>query len=131
MVHIFKQQFEYNHPWSQVTLAIFLKYPNPFASHVLASDVIDRYIDADTGKNNNKTIRLLILSGILHTTRLFLKKGSVPRWGQAVTHFNNNIIILVYEQPRNIHHRTFTSRPQKQNHDFNHQKPVTQEAYAR
>ena len=25
--------------------AIWQKYPNPFASHVLTSDVVDRYID--------------------------------------------------------------------------------------
>lgn len=47
---MFKQTFQYQHPWEQVTLAIFLKYPNPFASHVLASDVIERYVDLQTGR---------------------------------------------------------------------------------
>lgn len=49
-------------------LAFFLRYPNPFARHVLSCDVLSRRIDPETGK--------------LHTTRLILKKGIVPRWAQ-------------------------------------------------
>ncbi len=49
MVQFFSQTFRYEHPWEQVTIAIFQKYPNPFASHVLTSDVIDQYVDLETG----------------------------------------------------------------------------------
>ncbi len=69
MVRFYKTNFEYEHPFAQVSLAVFMKYPNPFAAHVLASDVIDRFVD-ETGR--------------LHTTRLFLKRGAVPKWGRSV-----------------------------------------------
>lgn len=60
-------QRSYDHSWANVTLAIWTKYPNPFASHVLTVDVIDRQI------NNN----------IITTTRLFTKKGRLPSWAKA------------------------------------------------
>ncbi|KAN0100861.1 PRELI-like family domain containing protein [Tylopilus felleus] len=52
-------------PWSIVSLAFFLRYPNPYASHVVSCDVVDRR-QTD--------------SGSLLTTRLILKRGSLPRW---------------------------------------------------
>ena len=56
---------EHSDSWSIVTLAFFLRYPNPYASHVLSCDVVSR----------DQTP-----SGSLLTTRLILKKGSLPRW---------------------------------------------------
>lgn len=56
---------EHSDSWSIVTLAFFLRYPNPYASHVISCDVISR----------NQTP-----SGSLLTTRLILKKGTMPRW---------------------------------------------------
>ncbi|KAG6885708.1 hypothetical protein C0993_010880 [Termitomyces sp. T159_Od127] len=44
-----------------------MRYPNPYASHVLSCDVISR---------------TLTPSGSLLTTRLLLKRGSLPRWAQ-------------------------------------------------
>ncbi|THH29722.1 hypothetical protein EUX98_g4465 [Antrodiella citrinella] len=61
----FQQSFLYDDPWSTVAFAFFLRYPNPYASHVLACDVISRDFTS---------------SGSLVTTRLILKKGSLPRW---------------------------------------------------
>jgi hypothetical protein len=52
-------------PWSIVSLAYFLRYPNPYASHVVSCDVISR----------SQTE-----SGSLVTTRLILKRGALPRW---------------------------------------------------
>lgn len=52
-------------PWSIVSLAFFLRYPNPYASHVISCDVVDRR-QTDTGS--------------LLTTRLILKRGTLPRW---------------------------------------------------
>jgi hypothetical protein len=49
-------------------LAFFLKYPNPYAKHVLSADVLDQSIDEQ---------------GKLHTTRLILKKGILPKWGSG------------------------------------------------
>ncbi|CAG8533365.1 13020_t:CDS:2 [Ambispora leptoticha] len=65
--HFEKLQISYTAPWDIVTLAFWMRYPNPFASHVLSVDVIDRHVDPT--------------SGMLRTTRLILKKGKVPSWG--------------------------------------------------
>lgn len=61
---IYTSTFDYDYSFPAVTLAYFLRYPNPYAKHVLSTDVIDRYIDPDTHR--------------LHTTRLHLKKSKVP-----------------------------------------------------
>ena len=52
-------------PWSIVSLAYLLRYPNPYASHILSCDVISREVTPQ---------------GSLRTTRLILKTGSLPRW---------------------------------------------------
>ena len=51
--------------WPIVSLAFFLRYPNPYASHVLSCDVISRTVTP---------------SGTLSTTRLILKRGALPKW---------------------------------------------------
>ncbi|KAH9947947.1 MSF1-domain-containing protein [Amylocystis lapponica] len=61
----FSQSFLYDDPWSIVSLAFFMRYPNPYASHVLSCDVVSRTVSP---------------SGTLQTTRLILKSGSLPRW---------------------------------------------------
>ena len=48
-----------------MTLAFFLRYPNPYASHVISCDVISREFSP---------------SGSLLTTRLILKTATLPRW---------------------------------------------------
>ncbi|RUS34278.1 LOW QUALITY PROTEIN: PRELI-like family-domain-containing protein [Jimgerdemannia flammicorona] len=54
------------HPWQNVTYAFWLRYPNPFASHVIGADVLERSVDPVTG--------------VLRTTRLLLKSGVLPKW---------------------------------------------------
>ncbi|KAI4529015.1 PRELI-like family-domain-containing protein [Schizophyllum commune] len=61
----FKQSFLYDDSWSIVSLAYFLRYPNPYASHVISCDVISRSMTP---------------TGSLVTTRLILKRGALPRW---------------------------------------------------
>ncbi|QRW00307.1 protein UPS2, mitochondrial [Ceratobasidium sp. AG-Ba] len=65
MVRFFSQSHLYEEDWPTVTLAFFLRYPNPFAAHVLSCDVIDR---------------AFMPSGTLRTTRLILKRGNAPKW---------------------------------------------------
>ncbi|KAG8879697.1 hypothetical protein FRB98_005569 [Tulasnella sp. 332] len=65
MVKFFSQTHKYDEAWATVTLAFFLRYPNPYASHVLACDVISRTVTD---------------SGTLKTTRLIKKTGAVPSW---------------------------------------------------
>lgn len=79
MVKFFQSSFEYHHPWDLVTGAIFQKYPNPFASHVLSADIIDQFVDPNTGN--------------LHTIRLLLKRGIIPKWGRSLLHTPDAFII--------------------------------------
>jgi len=61
----FKQTHHYSESWPTVTLAFFLRYPNPYAAHVLSCDVLSRTPTPQ---------------GTLLTTRLILKRGAVPKW---------------------------------------------------
>jgi 4-amino-4-deoxychorismate lyase len=60
---IYTQTSDYNYTFPAVTLAYFLRYPNPYAKHVLSTDVIDRYLDS---------------KGRLVSVRLHNKKSKVP-----------------------------------------------------
>jgi len=61
---VYESKIDYSYTFPAVTLAYFLRYPNPYSRHVLFTDVIERYVDPDTKR--------------LHTTRLHLKKSKVP-----------------------------------------------------
>lgn len=60
----FENVSTYDYSFPAVSLAYFLRYPNPYSRHVLTSDVIDRHVDPETKR--------------LHTTRLHLKKSKIP-----------------------------------------------------
>ncbi|KAL9054859.1 MAG: hypothetical protein Q9162_003891 [Coniocarpon cinnabarinum] len=60
----YESSFSHPYPFPTVTLAYYLRYPNPFSPHVLSTDVIDRHFDADTQT--------------LYTARLHLKRSKVP-----------------------------------------------------
>jgi hypothetical protein len=77
MVRFFQLTTDYPHSWDRVTLAIFNKYPNPFSTHVLTSDVIDRYLKGNT----------------LITLRLLKKQSKVPRWGQYILKMDEAYIL--------------------------------------
>ncbi|MCJ1273902.1 hypothetical protein MMC21_001695 [Puttea exsequens] len=64
MVKFHENSFNYDYPFPAVSLAYFLRYPNPYATHVLSTDVIDRHFDAATQR--------------LSTTRLHLKRSKIP-----------------------------------------------------
>ncbi|MDI1485477.1 MAG: hypothetical protein OHK93_000615 [Ramalina farinacea] len=64
MVKFYEHFFDYDYPFPAVSLAYFLRYPNPYATHVLSTDVIDRNFDAAAQR--------------LTTTRLHLKKSKIP-----------------------------------------------------
>lgn len=61
----FENNHAYDYPFQTVTLAYFLRYPNPYSRHVITTDVIDRYVEPATQR--------------LHTTRLHLKKSKIPK----------------------------------------------------
>ena len=60
----FENSSSYDYSFPAVTLAYFLRYPNPYSKHVLCTDVIDRYVDPSTKR--------------LHTTRVHIKRSKVP-----------------------------------------------------
>ena len=62
---VFENNFTYDYSFPAVSLAFFLRYPNPYSRHVLTADVLDRHVDPHTQR--------------LHTTRLLLKRSKVPR----------------------------------------------------
>jgi 4-amino-4-deoxychorismate lyase len=64
MVKFYETSFSYDYSFPAVALAYFLRYPNPYSTHVLSSDVIDRHYDPATQQ--------------LTTTRLHLKKSKLP-----------------------------------------------------
>ena len=64
MVKFFAASYAYDYSFPAVALAYFLRYPNPYSTHVLSTDVVDRSFDPDTGR--------------LHTTRLHLKRSKIP-----------------------------------------------------
>lgn len=74
----YSSSFNYEFDWPTVTLAYFIRYPNPHAKHVLASDVINRYIDQQ---------------GRLHSTRLILKRGKLPAWGARILNISETYVI--------------------------------------
>merc|ERR1719330_148852 len=51
----------------QVAEAIFQRYPNPFARHVLSEDTVHRE---------------LLTGGTLYTRRFITKTNKVPSWGE-------------------------------------------------
>jgi 4-amino-4-deoxychorismate lyase len=64
MVKFYSQNYSYDYPFPTVTLAYFLRYPNPYSRHVLSTDVIEREFDPATQR--------------LYTTRLHLKRSRLP-----------------------------------------------------
>jgi len=64
MVKFYESSFNYDYPFPAVSLAYFLRYPNPYATHVLSTDVINRHFDPVTQR--------------LSTTRLHLKRSKLP-----------------------------------------------------
>ncbi|KAI4155046.1 MAG: hypothetical protein LQ340_001261 [Diploschistes diacapsis] len=58
--------YNYDYSFPAVSLAYFLRYPNPCSTHVLTEDVISRHFDPVTQR--------------LYTTRLHLKQSKIPAW---------------------------------------------------
>jgi hypothetical protein len=64
MVKFYTSSHTYDFSFPAVSLAYFLRYPNPYSTHVLSTDVIERTFDPVTQR--------------LCTTRLHLKKSKLP-----------------------------------------------------
>jgi hypothetical protein len=64
MVKFYSTNDIYPYPFPAVTLAYFLRYPNPYSTHVVSTDTISRHFDPVTQK--------------LTTVRLHLKRSKLP-----------------------------------------------------
>jgi 4-amino-4-deoxychorismate lyase len=64
MVKFYSSSETYPYPFPAVTLAYFLRYPNPYSTHVLSTDTIARTFDPETQR--------------LTTIRLHLKRSKLP-----------------------------------------------------
>jgi len=64
MVKFYSSSYSYDYDFPAVTLAYFLRYPNPFSTHVISTDTISRHFDPQTQR--------------LTTTRLHLKRSKLP-----------------------------------------------------
>jgi 4-amino-4-deoxychorismate lyase len=64
MVKFYSSNETYSYPFPAVTLAYFLRYPNPYSTHVLSTDTIARHYDPATQR--------------LTTIRLHLKRSKLP-----------------------------------------------------
>lgn len=67
MAHYYYTQHVHPYSWDQVAHAIFQRYPNPFARHVLSEDTVHRE---------------LIDGGTLYSRRFLTKTNKVPSWGE-------------------------------------------------
>lgn len=77
---VFRKNHVFEYHWSSVTQALWQKYPNPFSTHVIASDILDRRVDSD---------------GRLHTVRLIHKTSIIPSWGRHLMHIPEAFIVEV------------------------------------
>lgn len=64
MVKFFTSNYSYDYGFSAVSLAYFLRYPNPYSRHVASTDTIERSYDPVTQR--------------LTTVRLHLKRSRLP-----------------------------------------------------
>ena len=64
MVKFYSSNYSYDYPFSAVSLAYFLRYPNPYSRHVASTDTISRHFDPETQR--------------LTTVRLHLKRSRLP-----------------------------------------------------
>jgi hypothetical protein len=64
MVKFFTSNYSYDYGFSAVSLAYFLRYPNPYSRHVASTDTIERHYDPETQR--------------LTTVRLHLKRSRLP-----------------------------------------------------
>lgn len=70
--------FHYN--FEQVLQGFFKRYPNPFSSHVLSEDTVEREITKD---------------GKLYSKRILTKTNPVPKWGERF--FKGKFVCIVEE----------------------------------
>ncbi|MCJ1442666.1 MAG: hypothetical protein MMC23_003163 [Stictis urceolatum] len=92
MVKFHTADTTYPHPFPLVSLAYFLRYPNPYSTHVLSTDTISRSFDPET--NQLTTVRLHLKQSKLPSAVLkLLPKGILNGSGRGVGGESQNFIL--------------------------------------
>jgi len=68
-------------PWPQVASAFFLRYPNPFSTHVLSEDTLLRTVEGSK----------------LYSRRFLTKTNKLPKWGETFFKNFKKMVPLVEE----------------------------------
>lgn len=82
--------FQYN--YEQVLQGFWKRYPNPFSSHVLTEDTVERHIRPD---------------GTLYSKRILTKTNHVPKWGERF--FKAKFVCIIEESIVDPKSKTLTT----------------------
>ncbi|XP_055337440.1 PRELI domain-containing protein 1, mitochondrial-like [Paramacrobiotus metropolitanus] len=69
----------FSYTWEQLVTAFWLRYPNPYSSHVLSEDVLDRRLTDD---------------GKVVTIRVLSKTNHMPKWGERFIRGPQHVYIV-------------------------------------
>lgn len=92
MAKYYENQTVFQYHWEQVLQGFWKRYPNPYSSHVLSEDVIEREIRAD---------------GRLYTKRVLTKTNRVPKWGERF--FKAKFVCIIEESLVDPKSKTLTT----------------------
>lgn len=77
--------------WEQIAVAFWRRYPNPYSTHVLTEDIINREIR----------------NGCLFTKRVLTKTSRAPKWAEVFV--KNNTVAIVEESYVDLKTRVLTT----------------------
>ena len=81
------------YPWETVAQAVFQRYPNPFATHVLSDDTLHREVRGHT----------------LYSRRFITKTNKLPKWGEKFFMGLKRYVPLVEESTVDTENRVLTT----------------------
>lgn len=82
----------FNYNWEQVSQGFWRRYPNPYASHVLTEDTLQREVRQD---------------GKLYSKRILSKTNRVPKWGERF--FKSKSVFIIEESIVDPANKTLTT----------------------
>lgn len=80
--------------WDQVAQGLWQRYPNPYSSHVLTEDTIERYVTPDKK---------------LFTKRLISKTNKIPKWGERILGFSSCSLCVIEESIVDLKKKTIVT----------------------
>lgn len=92
MAKYYENSTVFNYNFEQVMQGFWKRYPNPYSSHVLSEDTIERNIRSD---------------GQLYSKRVLTKTNRVPEWGKRF--FKANFVCIIEESLVDPNAKTLTT----------------------